>query len=122
MLALVLGACTTVDPDFTDLALPPEPGNPPDVEGRAVDTIVANGAYREFFLSRTPAPGTIELALVWPNGEWTSLYEAAEGPPVGDYVYDAMRNSVTLLQIVPEAGDAIRAEYLILADVDPTDR
>ena len=118
MFALVLAACATDDGGWGPAGSPEFVENPPDVEGRVVDTLVADGADIEFFLSRMPVPGTIEVKRVWPNGEGIDLFEAVCCPLVGDYSYDPSRNSVVLLDITPDAGDVVRIEYRIVTDDD----
>ncbi|HHO50919.1 MAG TPA: hypothetical protein ENK18_08620 [Deltaproteobacteria bacterium] len=69
---------------------------------------LAVGLQREFFLSRLPVPGTVEVE-VETSGVVRSLEEGV------DWSYDERRNSVSFLELVPEPLAKIRLTYALLA-------
>ena len=122
MFALLVASCGTDGLGWSPEGPPELVENPADVEGRAVDVFVSDGADIEYFLSRIPAPDTIEVALVWPNGEWMALHEATCCPPIGDFVYEGERNSITLLTLALDVGDVLRVEYWLAGTEEDFDR
>jgi hypothetical protein len=86
--------------------------------------IQAAGLSREYFLSRRPVLGTIEVRVVDATGvelrfdeavvdPVTGTYEDADqnGVPDGDWTYDETRNSITFLSFVPSALSEVEITY-----------
>lgn len=71
---------------------------------------VAVGLSREFFLSRLPVPGTLEVRVRTP----TSVQEYFDT----DYTYSEVRNSITFLGEPPRPLDVVEIEYRVLASAD----
>ena len=85
----------------------------------------AAGIRREFFLSQVPVPGTLTVAVTWPDGVEHD-YELVEGPtpasqwPDGvapyEVTYDRSRNAVRFWEQLPPARSEVWAEYESLAN------
>ncbi len=70
---------------------------------------------REYYLSRLPIPGTIEVTLT--EGDTVFAFEEFE-----DWNYNPIRNSITFTEYVPRAGNIITIEYDVNTGVtDPDD-
>ena len=69
----------------------------------------AAGLKREYFLSRLPSPGTIEVAVFTPEGVELSFDED------DDWTYEEGRNSITFIEYVPEALSRVEITYKVLA-------
>ncbi|MEQ1570528.1 MAG: hypothetical protein ABMA64_33155 [Myxococcota bacterium] len=71
----------------------------------------AAGLKREYFLSSLPVASTIEVHVVTPEGAELSFDEAVGDPPVGDWIYDPQRNSITFQEYVPTSLSKIQISY-----------
>jgi hypothetical protein len=94
----------------------------------------AAGLSREYFLSRLPVPGSIEVTVITPAEVELSFDEAKIDPdtgaledkdmnglPDGDWTYAAGRNSITFLEFVPEALSKVVLTYKPLASQHPVE-
>ncbi len=77
--------------------------------------LLATGLSREFFLSRVPVPGTIEVS-VEDQGVVRPFSEGA------DWTYDLERNSVTFTSFTPSPLSVVTIDYLVLAGLEEEDR
>jgi hypothetical protein len=75
---------------------------------------VAVGLTREFFLSRLPVPGTIEVR-VDAQGNILPFTPA-------DYTYSETRNSITFLEYAPQPLEVVEIEYQVLSSVFETEQ
>lgn len=69
-----------------------------------------SGSAREFFLSRLPAPETIEVAIEQANGAVLNGFAAGV-----DWTWDATRNSVSFVEIVPDPLSVVVISYAVAA-------
>lgn len=94
---------------------------------------VAMGLDQEFFLSGRPTTGTVQVAVSIPvegePGEFITLeFEPADYDDAGNLVntsvtltfrFDDVRNSVALLEYVPEPGAQVQVTYRPIEGADP---
>ncbi len=85
--------------------------------------VQASGLRQEFFLSKRPIPSTIgvEVTKEVDGTVVTTPYERVtlngEGAVVaGDWAYDAVRNSIRFVDLIPEPLSRITITYTLLAD------
>ncbi len=69
----------------------------------------ASGYKREFFLSRLPVPGTIDVTVETPTGAILEFEEST------DWTYDELRNSVQFNEYYPDSLAKVRLNYDVLA-------
>lgn len=72
---------------------------------------VATGLSREFFLSRLPVPGTLQVR-VDDQGTVLELFED------DDWIYSRERNSIEFLVYVPDPLAIVEMEYQVFASLD----
>ncbi|MEQ1565678.1 MAG: hypothetical protein ABMA64_08575 [Myxococcota bacterium] len=70
--------------------------------------LVASGLRREFFLSRLPVESTLDVQIERADGSVIAGLTSGR-----DWTYSASRNSVTLVEIVPEPYATVRLAYAI---------
>jgi hypothetical protein len=75
--------------------------------------VQAAGLKREYFLSQIPVQGTITVTVQDPSGAEFDFFEAEGDPPVGDWVYDPSRNSITFLEYLPAELAKVIITYVI---------
>ncbi|MBX2803318.1 MAG: hypothetical protein KTR31_36900 [Myxococcales bacterium] len=88
--------------------------------------VQAAGLKREYFLSRQPVPGTVEVAVHEPVGddqfavvEYLPIEVDGEGNVVsGDWIYNQERNSILFLEYVPEPLSRVVLTYTLLASTE----
>lgn len=79
----------------------------------------ASGMKREFFLSQLPVVDTIEVAVI-ENGVTYKFEKYDELTMVGDWQYNASRNSISFIEYVPSALAEVQLTYdeLSAADIE----
>jgi hypothetical protein len=80
----------------------------------------AAGFKREYFLSHLPVSSTIHVSVENVQGAVFDNFVQAEaddltGELVGDFTYDAGRNSITFLSYIPEPLSTVIIEYTLAA-------
>lgn len=83
--------------------------------------VQASGLRREYFLSRLPVEGTIEVEVHDPSGTVLPMVEAEGDPVVGDWTYTRSRNSITFLEYMPEPLARVVIRYTVLASAQDPD-
>lgn len=77
----------------------------------------ATGLKREYFLSQIPVDGTIDVK-VDAYGNILTFDELDPVTGLGDWTYNASRNSVTFLQYIPDPGAVVTIDYDVLASAE----
>jgi hypothetical protein len=69
------------------------------------------GPRREYFLSKLPIPGTIDVSVVYNEITFNFIEE-------DDWVYDQKRNSVIFNEFVPQYLSEIYITYELLSEAE----
>ena len=83
------------------------------------DVFHADGVGVEYFLSKLPIPGTVDVLVedseLFGGGVVLLFSEAVGDPPDGDFVYNSLANSVRFLEYVPPTESLVIARYTPLS-------